>query len=140
MRNHAPFCFTLSKDATRSESEPGNAFGRICGACCGACEGTVDAGRCAFGTTPGGTPCSLSAVGALTPGGNWGTWGCEGGSGEEPLDSGGADAPGNACAAWGIGECPAEVCWVVLDAAGAVPFASGCGGTCASDGDCCISS
>ena len=68
-RSYAPFCFTFSKDATKSDSEPGNAFGRVGGTCCGA----VDAGRCAFGTTPGGTPCSLSATGALTPGGNWGT-------------------------------------------------------------------
>lgn len=47
--NHSPFCLTFSKEATRSESEPGNAL-RCCACCC-----IADGGRCASNLTPGGS-------------------------------------------------------------------------------------
>src|SRR6266404_5617192 len=57
----SPFCFTFSKEATRSESEPGNAL-RCCACCC--C--IADGGRCASNLTPGGNcgcACACAAGG-----------------------------------------------------------------------------
>ncbi len=110
---HAPFCFTLSKDITKSANEPGNAFARGC--CSGT--GSCDAAAAADG---GRAPTALCATfaGSLlskTPGGNCGCccW-AGGGIGDAP-----AEAPGaaeNACACCGNGEGVGGDCTVAADA------------------------
>jgi hypothetical protein len=77
-KNRLPFCFTVSKDATRSDNEPGNAF--RCTGCCGCCC-CCGCGCCCCGNADGGR-CTSS----LTPGGNWGSCACVwvlGGNGDE---------------------------------------------------------
>lgn len=79
-RKHTPFCFTLSNDITKSESEPGNAFWRCCWGSCapgGSCDAAAEGGR----ADPGAACASFvwSAGLSATPGGNWGA--CSAGAG-----------------------------------------------------------
>jgi hypothetical protein len=62
----SPFCFTLSKEATRSDNDPGNILRGTC-CCCGGCC-SADGGRCASSLTPGGN-CGCCAC-ACAAGGN----------------------------------------------------------------------
>jgi hypothetical protein len=86
--SRSPFCFTFSKEATRSDNEPGNMLRGTC-CCCGGCC-SADGGRCAS---------------CLTPGGNCGSCVCAcaaGGNGEEPS---GCCGSGCGCGCKGTGDC-----------------------------------